>query len=210
MAERLPDISAWYDRGDNALGAAVDWLVHARDGWKRQLAFLGPRLRAHGLTSVVEFGPGSGLLGRGLCADGPYEYLGVEKSGRLLERACQGALRRAGPVFVAGDVRDYDPGRPFDCACGFRLMKHIALDEWDAVLGKLLTCGRFGAFDAQVLAEDLDDGADFPHVYVTEGRAWGAVRAAGHEVLGKEVWHEAELPGRGALRDVAFWTRRRD
>lgn len=206
----LPDISDYYDEGDRARQAELDWVLNANEGWRQQAAFLLPRLREVQAKTVVEFGPGCGLLAAGLVVLDPFvDYLGVEKSVNLLA-AC--GKRRAKLQqwktckFVLGDVREYQ-GAPRDVAVAFKFLKHFSLEDFGAVLARVLRAGRYAAFHVQITPEPLDTGTEFPHTFVTEAAVTAVLRLCGHKELSREVWSEGRVDGM-PLQQVAFWTGR--
>ena len=202
--ETLPDESERYT-ADLADAEAVNWAVNR--SWQRPLAFLLPRLDAlradNPVPGLIEFGCGAGLLAN--CLPEVVGYLGVDKCGHLLEKArrlCAGnPLRR----FECLDARNVVATADVSCAWSF--MKHFALREWDQVLAKVLSAGRFCAFDCQVAEDCFDDGVAFPHVFVSERRVLSAVAAAGYSIESEEVFGEFKVGGKPA-KNVAYWCRR--
>ncbi len=204
----LADISSWYDEDDRARTAEVEWVLNAAEGWKQQAAFLVPRLREVGARSVVEFGPGAGLLAAALAVLDPcVDYLGVEKSVGLLA-ACgkrKAKLQQWKTCkFVLGDVRDYQ-GERRDVAVAFKFLKHFSLEEVGAILARVLAAGRYAAFHLQITPEPLDDGKEFPHTFLTEAAVKAVLDLCGHKELSREVWSEGRVDGM-PLQQVAFWT----
>lgn len=202
---RLPDESCRYSP-EVATDEAVAWITAGAH--RRPLAFLLPRLEAHGVQSVFEYGYGSGLLASALPAG--LLYVGVDACAALKQKAESLCAGREKCRFFVGDVRKFPfpDDTPYDLSMAWSFMKHFALDEWDQILAKVLSAGRFGAFDAQVAPRDFDDGTRFPHAFVTAERVRAAVGAAGHEVVAEEQfseWRVGEVP----CRCVAYWTRRR-
>lgn len=204
----LPDISSWYDEGDHARQAEVEWVLQAQEGWRQQAAFLIPRLREVGARSVVEFGPGAGLLAASLAVLDPFvDYLGVEKSVNLLA-ACGKRRAKLGQwktcKFVLGDVREHQSPRR-DVAVAFKFLKHFSLEEVGAVLARILVAGRYAAFHVQITPEPLDNGTEFPHTFLTEAAVKAVLDLCGHKEVAREVWSQGRVDGM-PLQQVAFWT----
>jgi SAM-dependent methyltransferase len=205
-------IGEWFDDGSHAADEEVGWLLNGE--YRRQAGFLAPHLRAAGQAGVLEVGCRSGLLARTLAILEPgLHYVGYEASGKLLAMARE----RGGDLKVPVDffpLADLPPpggnGTPAPVVVAFCHLKHVGLDDWDSALAGLLArAGLFAAFDYQQLGADLDDGTEFPHVYVTESRVQTALEVAGFEEAGREVWHEAPLRDKGIMRNVALWCRRK-
>lgn len=204
----LPDISVFYDEGENALQAHLDWLFE--DTYHRQLEFVQWHFNEEKLMTVTEFGPGSGLLAHAFKESCPrLAYLGVEKSVRLC------ALARNRRIY-RGDYDltfQHEDGRLFnqqvDCVVSFGFLKHFCIAEWNDILKHLLAQGRFSCFDMQVSDEDFDNGSLYPHVFVTRERLERSTRDAGHDILDQQVWSEGDVEGHGRMQRVALWTKRR-
>lgn len=203
---KLPDISEIYNDPERALEEELGWLLNAE--YKRHLDFVLPRMEKAGVKSVVEFGCGSGLVAAGL--DPHMGYVGIDRNEWFLKKAVERNLGKE-RKFIVNDIRKNDfKNTPFDLSMAWAFLKHFALDEWDAILAKVLSAGRYGAFGVQLLAKDLDNGTGFHHTFVTEEHLRRATLAAGHEVLEVVTFLEADLPGEGRLKDVGVWTRKDD
>jgi predicted TPR repeat methyltransferase len=198
-------IGEWFDEGSHATDEEVGWLLNRE--YLQAAAFVGPRITRAGIRTVLELGCHSGLLARTLVLNHPsLTYSGVEASLALLrmarERFLDFPLERAS--FTDAGV-PWD-GATHDLVVSFSCLKHVPLEGLDEHLADLLARGENAAFDVQILDEDLDDGRDYPHCYVTEDRLLAAVGRGGHAVVAREVWYEGNLSGHGLMRNVAFWT----
>lgn len=204
----LPDISLFYDESDNALSEHADWLINQE--FLREMDFIVPLVDRCKVGSVVEFGPGSGLLAHALkCKRPELLYRGIERSAEMLRLASSKELYPgdySGLTFLQGDVRE--DVEPADLAMAFSFLKHFALDEWDIILQRVLASGRYAAFDMQHLPEDKDLGTVYPHVYVRHERLKRILSAAGHRIVQEVDWGKAPVEEHGEMTSVAYWTER--
>lgn len=207
----MADIAVYYDKDDNALDAHADWLC-ARKHYE-QLEFLLPRFERENLVSAVEFGPGSGLLAHAWKRKCPrLVYTGVEKSAKLLQIASSPECfpgNYGGLTFVRGDVRDYELPEA-DVGVAFTFLKHFGLPEWDDILD--IVCNglfRFACFDVPLAERDLDNGTDWPHVFVSPGRLELALDKAMFAEIERHTLAEWDEDGLGRIKNVAIWARRK-
>lgn len=202
----LPDISEYYTP-ERAAHENKQWTL--TQGYKKNAAFLLPLIERFKIRSVIEFGSATGHLAGEIPPD--VEYLGVEPNDHFRKMA-QEKLSEAGTKFVKGDVRTFPNGGvtvPADLSMAWAFLKHFGLPEWDAILTKILSHGKYGCFDVQVADRDIDDGVDFHHVWVTEAHVLGAVEGAGHDLVcftTNFVWHQHEQ----LCREVFFFTKRKE
>ena len=193
----MNDISVYYTE-ERALAEEVEWIL--RRPHAKIIDWLTPRL--DGMKNAVEFGCGSGIIAAALPPT--LTYLGIDSNEHFLAMARKRCQARS---FSQYDVRDFDPecSRPFDVAMAWNFFKHFSLAEWNAVVCCVLAHGRYGAFNAQVTAHELDNGTDYHHVHVSETRLAEAIRHAGHREVERTVLNEWTLQS-GTARDVAVWT----
>jgi hypothetical protein len=182
----------------------VTWLLN--QSAKVHLRFLLPRMEREKVESVVEFGCGVGLVAKGMPCH--VRYVGVEKNEYFWGKARVRNDTRA-HQFWHDDIRliscfAFEP----DLSCAFFFLKNFGLHEWDQILAKLLSHGRFGCFDMQIAERDHDNGTEFHHVYLTGDHLERAVAAAGHRIVDREVQAESTVDGLGLMREVMFWTQR--
>lgn len=144
----------------------------------------------HPITSVVEFGCGTGWVPTLLPPE--LVYLGVDQN---LECLTWARTKNPGPNrdWMQVDIRDF-PTRNFqaDLGCAFSVLKHFGLSEWDAVVSKILGSVTYGLFTMPIGTEDVDDGIEFPHVWVSPERLEAAVSKAGHQVLWSRLQRTTE------------------
>ena len=197
IQKQLPDSSDWYDP-ERAIQEDVNWLLSGH--YRNNIAFILPRMTEAGVTSVIDFGCGSGLVATGLPPK--IDYLGVEKNEFFLEMARR---RNRDRDFTCWCVRNYE-GKVRDLATAFGLLKHFRIDEWHAILGQVLKHGRYACFDVQLREKEMDDGEVFHHTYVSEARLKNALEVAGHEEVERQVGEQWSAGGQPAW-NVLIWTR---
>jgi SAM-dependent methyltransferase len=201
----LPDSSQWYTK-ERAMAEEVTWLLN--QSAKVHLRFLLPRIEREGVKSVVEFGCGVGLVASGLVDK--VDYIGIDSNPFFITRA-RNRLAGRPCFFYEADIRDRVAVNDFlqsQLSCAFFFLKNFGLHEWDQILAKLLSHGRFGCFDMQIAERDHDNGAEFHHVYLTQEHLERAVAAAGHKIVDREVQAESTVERLGLMREVMFWTQR--
>lgn len=169
-------------------------LAHEESVWKdapherEQAALVAAVCREHHLRSVVEFGCATGWLPSFLSDDAHLQYLGVDANADCLQLAAE---KCPGRLFLCGDLRTVLVPAA-DLVVGFALLKHFHLSEWDEVLTRVLSVGRFALVSVTLAEHNIEDDCDFPHIWVTRERLERVVRAAGHEIV-TLLW-EAPLP----------------
>lgn len=202
----LPDISDWYSKEGRAIREEAVWILEQR--YKRDAAFVAQRMKTAGLTSVVELGCGSGLFARELrgLLPGALVYLGVDDCQEFVDRA-----KRRVPAlcFARDDLRaDHSVAQGWDVVVCLQTLKNFGLHEWDQVARHVLSLGRYAALSVQTIPRvDLDDGAEFHHVYVTQARLERVLGEAGHEVLDRQRANAWDLSGYGEAEDWMLWTK---
>lgn len=208
---KLNDISLYYDQGNRAIEAELDWILHQE--WKREIEFVQKHWQA-GIEQVLEYGPGAGLFAQALYVLQPtIKYTGLEDSEKLCAIAqARAAACRQDLEFLQGDVRHIRfQVEDVDLTVAFSFLKHFALEEWDDILLAILgQSQRWAAFDVQFLGHDLNNGTEFNHVFVTEQRVRSLLEKAGHEEVARQTWYTGHVPDHGDFHTDALWTRRVD
>jgi len=203
--KRFEDISEFYDP-NRALAEEVGWIMNP-EAHRMYLNFLLPRMAAHEVKSVIEFGCGSGILASLLPKE--MSYLGVDRNSWFLEKArMRNGVANEKRLFQCFDARNVI-GHECDLSMAWAFLKHFGLDEWDRMLAKVLSHGRFGAFNVQLAKTDFDNGEEFHHVFVTEEHLQKVLAAAGHEEIDRSVQETFTLPSGEECQAVALWTRRK-
>ena len=137
------------------------------------------------IASMIEFGCGTGWVPAGLPPN--VEYIGVDANPFCLELA---HLKKPRRRFVRADVRYalsnvlLQAIAPVDLVCAFSFLKHFGLHEWDDVVHVVLQHGRWAAFSVPIADADRDEGAEFPHVWVTMARVEAALARTKHAIVG--------------------------
>jgi hypothetical protein len=202
---KFPDISEWYT-GATALQEEVAWLLRPQYH-QRDAEFIIPRLGTHQIKTVVECGCGSGILASILPES--IKYLGIDKNNFFLEKARRrNGEKNEGRLFACWDMRNIALPEPRDLVLCFAVFKHFALDEFEALVAKVLSLGRFGAIQMQVSDHDFDNGEKYHHIYVTEDRFFDAVKAAGHEIIDTVVQWEFAIDSGEPCKTIALWTQK--
>lgn len=202
MGVKLPDISEYYTEG-RAYDEEVQWILTRQ--YQNNLGFLLPGIEEHGIRHVVEFGCGTGLVAQGLIGKVD-TYVGVDKNPTFLKIASQRCRNTKGFAFILSDVRK-DLDLHADLVTCWAFLKHFSLEEWDKVFRKVLSAGKYAAFNVQILGSDLDDGTEYHHTFVTEARLQACLVEAGHEEISRTVFWEGELRDKGIMREVSIWTK---
>ena len=195
-----------YYTADLALREEIDWIL-ARPHAKI-IDWLRPR--AANLSTVVEFGCGSGIVAASLK---PTTYLGIDANPHFLTMAKKRCVDRDTFAFMKQDVRDFTETKTFDLTMAWSFFKHFSLQEWNSIVACVLVHGKFGCFNVQMFGRDMDDGRDYHHVYVTEARLAEAIRGAGHEEVERLVLKEWEFSGamaKDVAKDVVVWTKQKE
>jgi trans-aconitate methyltransferase len=184
--------------GGRGLGEVLTWIMNRTA--LRQWEFVGPMIAERGVRSVVEYGCGAGLLASWIPED--VDYLGVDRSGWMLDRARVRCPRRR---FVSGDVRSPAEGPAASLALCFGVFKSLGPDEWATALTGLLGTFPEASFDVQVADRCLDKGADYYDLCVSEAALGQAIAAGGHAEVRRDVWATFDVPA-GQGKGVALWT----
>lgn len=152
------------------------WAEAPHEG--EQAALIRETCAEHGLRSIVEFGCATGWMPHYL-RDTSTHYLGIDANPNCLARAAE---KCPGTLFLRGDIRTVHAPQA-DLVVAFAVLKHFHLAEWDAVLTRILSHGRYGLFSVTIADRCYEDDLEFPHVWVTEARLRRVVAAAGHEIV---------------------------
>jgi len=151
-------------------------------------------IEEHGCRSVIELGCGTGWVPTLL--PGTVEYVGVDGNPECLQYARQKTTR----LFLHADIRGLRYPTQ-DLVCSFAVLKHFALEEWPAVLGKVLSHGRVGLFTMNVGPGDRDDfNEGFAHTWVSAVTLDRAVEACGHRIRSVELLHTTETMVKTCIR----------
>ena len=206
----LPDISAYFI-GQRAVDEEISWLMNG--SYKKKTAIVNAGIEKYGIKSIVEWGCRSGLIAAGLPKAIP--YLGMDTNEDWLEMAKERNRNCSTRKFMLTDIRkniaDPEPDwLNYSLARGvviaFDFMKHMPLGEWDAILKRVLSCGRYCCFSAQVCGNDFDDGTRFHHVFVSKQHLAEAIQRAGYEELSRQTLSEWRLPSGDMASDIEVWT----
>ena len=176
---KRPDYSEWLTPERLAVEEKA-WTESPHE--RHQADLVAGVCREHGVQTIVEFGCGTGWVPffLGDCTDLDVQYIGVDANGGCLHLARE---KNPARLFVKSDVRHATVPQS-DLAVSFAFLKHFHLSEWDAVLTRILSFGRFAVFSATVGTTDREDDCEFPHVWVSRERLERVVHSAGHEIIG--------------------------
>jgi SAM-dependent methyltransferase len=176
-------------------GLVIRALELSEPAWLTEAAALRLAGRQPFPRLVVEVGCGTGWVPTELPDNvDNVDYVGLDKHPGCIRKAEEKNAHRRWS-FIAGDFRQvatrqmqYEDGRPADVACSFAVLKHFGLHEWDAIVSKFLSWGRYATFTLPVWdpspnqVESYDDGVDYPHVWIGRPHLFRVLEAAGHEV----------------------------
>jgi len=144
------------------------------------------------VREVLEFGGGTGLV--------PTRLDGLAQAGRLrrytivdinpgcLTLARKRHAKRPWVTVQAGDIRSLRPTVPL--VCGFAVLKHFRIEEWQRLFVQLFEEARCGLFSMPIAEACIDDGVEFTHTRLTEEFIAQAVARAGHRM----IWQDAADP----------------
>jgi SAM-dependent methyltransferase len=157
----------------------------------------------NGVHAVTEFGCGTGLVPQHLddlaAADQLMRYVLVDRNEGCLAKARE---RNAGRLWWVEiehmDIRDLHPMTPL--VCGFATLKHFALDEWENVFARLFARAQFGLFTVALSGQAHEDGVEYTHTWLDEGRLADALRRVSHH----ELWREHFVPGEPLIATARF------
>jgi len=200
----MKDISEWYTP-KRCMDSEVAALLNRP--FRKHLAFVIPRMEHYDVKSILEFGCGAGHFAAGL-PDG-MRYDGVDDNEWMVKKTASRIQDRR--LFYAaievGDIRNFRAhaakASTYALVCAWFFLKHFSLDEWDAIVAKMLSYGRYAAFNVQVADHDYDNGTEYHHVYVTRQRLEVAVQRGLHKIVDTEVLEDAFWG-----QDLAVWTER--
>lgn len=179
-AVSLPDFSEWLDRGDNFQQEEDAWELEGDHGRLADLVLA--EMEAVGATSVIEVGCGTGRLAAALLRTTPtLDYIGLDKNLRCVKAARDRLTDTAGRVIHA-DVRgarfEHVPGR---MVVSIAVLKHFGLSEWGDIVAWICGWGDHVFLNYQERDDPLDDGTEFPHVWVTGDMMRAALARGGIE-----------------------------
>lgn len=172
----LPDYSQWLTPARLA-AEEHQWADPELRTWPIFVNWVLHVLQDANVLSMIEFGCGTGWVPKALPAD--LQYVGVDANPHCLALAMEKNPTR---WFSRNDIRN-PQALTFDLACAFSVLKHFGLHEWDAVVKNVVSAGHVCLFSMPVGPEDKEDGAEFPHTWVTAAHLQDAVAAAGHMVV---------------------------
>ncbi len=152
--------------------------------------------RRFGLTQVLEFACGSGVMSR--LIDPDLDCHGLDRCGPFIRAATLDAAKgRAGKGvrnFTRHDWRDpiqFEADNTIVCA--FAALKHFPLSDLDFLFDRLVAAMGKGAvlvFDVNLAGQEFDDGIDFHHSHVTLSRVQWWFRKYGFTEVSREVYWE--------------------
>lgn len=194
-----PDYSDWLTPEELAKEDA-EWVRDAENQSIYRANLIMDVVREHQITSVVEYGCGSGLIGPLLPKS--VKYKGVDKNEGCLNTANARKNGNSNLTYLYGDMRS--PGMPCGLVCSFAVLKHFGVYEWVNVLSGILKTAHYGLFDVQLSHGDpRDDDFEFYHTWVSQWMLDRAVEVGGHRIVKTVDTHEDE---NGIQRMV--WTER--
>lgn len=184
--KRLPDYSEWLSL-ERLQAEDIQWTDPTLRTWPTFVEWIWKVRQFAPMESIIEFGCGTGLIPAHLPII--IGYVGVDSNPYCIAAAF--ARNQHCRTFYCLDVRTAElPKPPKRLACAFSFLKHFGLHEWDDILARVLSHGSWGLFSIPLGEQTLDDGVEYPHVWVDRARLESAVDAAGHVIV--EI---APLPG---------------
>lgn len=139
-----------------------------------------------GITAITEFGGGTGWVPWELKLDLPYTM--VDRHSHCLKLAADRNATKAHVTIVKQDIRKLNPTTPL--VCGFAVLKHFRLTEWQELFINLFAGARYGLFTMPIAPANIDDGIEFTHTRVTEEFLADCIALAGH----RELWRDRTDP----------------
>lgn len=194
----------------------ADWLTPARlvveeAQWaaartcERYAAGVRRLVQEQGVRTVTEFGCGTGLIPpllADLVTDRKLEYYA------MVDRnpGCLAAARQRNSAFpwcrvVDMELRDLQPRT--ELVCGFSVLKHLRLAEWEQVFVKLFALARFGLFTVTLADRAHEDSGEYTHTWVTEEILANVLRRVGHY----ELWRDSTTPEEPMIATTALRSR---
>jgi predicted RNA methylase len=141
------------------------------------------------IRTILEFGAGTGWV-PSVLDDLPLDkYVCVDRNPGCVAKAHQRNAQRVAWVQVRSmEIRDLRPfPGEYDLVCGFAVLKHFRVEEWQQLFVQLFASSRFGLFSMPLARRTVDDGIEHTHVLVTEEFLAQAITAAGHRELWRDV-----------------------
>lgn len=187
----VPDYSVWLDRAGQLQKEELGW----RDNQEKTVyaGYLKRLIVGIENPLILELGCGTGWVPTLLTG---IQYVGVDGNAGCVELA----RKKTAHLFYHTDLRVF-PLTPSDVVCAFAVLKHFALVEWDAVVGKILQHAPVAVFTMRIDKDTDDFRFGFPHTTVSRAHIDAAVKKAGHVVVSVEP---SAIPG----VDTAVFTRR--
>lgn len=115
----------------------------------------------HNLTTVIEFGCGTGWVPSHLPMT--LDYIGVDKNPLCVQNA-----KKRNPLrtFIQSDIREFShPQR--DLVCSLSVLKHFRPEEWKDIFTRIMKLGKYACFTMSIGPKIVNDGTEFPHTYIT-------------------------------------------
>lgn len=181
----LPDYSAWLteerlEKEEIAWADSKLYLTHVAHIFLLSSSFP--------IQNVVEVGCGTGWIPTRLPLH--FNYVGFDKNEKVLEIAKTKNIPSR--LFMRGDIRDLTTDLVSslmapDLVCGFAVLKHFSLDEWDSIFDRIVSLAPLGLFTMNVADENRDDGIEFHHSWITKERLFQALQRNGKKLLHSTV-----------------------
>lgn len=186
----------------------ADWLTPVRlrreeRAWKEvrlfeQYAAAVQRIvREHpDITAITEFGCGTGWVPSVLDLKLPYTL--IDRNRWCLRAARIRNAQRPWVQVVPHEIRTLDPTTPL--VCGFAVLKHFRLPEWQELFIRLFSGATYGLFTMPIAKDCMDDGIEFTHTRITEEFLSDCLQLAGH----RELWRDMKDPEEPLFATVKF------
>lgn len=175
LEKRYEDISDYYF-AHRAVEEDRNWL--STQSYRFNAKQLMERVGKVGVSSVLEFGCGSGLLATTLPST--LNYTGVDQSVDFINMA---VVRNPEKTFIKEDVRSFSVAAPVDLVFSFAFMKHFAAREWEDVYTKCLKQGNYALMEVLLSDRIVEENRGYHHVAVTKDSLEKALSRAGHQLL---------------------------
>ncbi len=140
-----------------------------------------------GITAITEFGCGTGWVPTAL-DDLKLPYTLVDRNPYCIRLAVNRNRERPWVKIRREEIRALDPVTPL--VCGFAVLKHFRLPEWQDLFVRLFSSATYGLFTIPIAADCMDDGVEFTHTRVSEPFLAEALQLAGH----RELWRDTTDP----------------
>lgn len=176
------DISMYYQEADHAKEEEIAWTT--TQYYRRNAQAIQNAMPEQAGFRLLEVCCGTGWVPAVL--PDTVAYMGVDDTPQFISWARYKNRNRANTQFLRGDLRELlvPTLGEFDVVAMFAALKHFSLDEWDAIVMRVLGMAPVGVLDIAVSDVERDNGTEFHHVFVDPRRAVAAIEAAGHVVTG--------------------------